>query len=150
MNISSRWRQLAITLVILLGAAGIIAGAWIKQQQGQPPQRLTCADLTQGCIWQSRAGAVEIRTNERIQSMLPFDLSVKAPKSQRALASFAMVNMNMGFNRYSLKRDANGIHQAHITLPFCISGRGDWLLTLELDGARVEIPFVVENTVNMQ
>lgn len=142
------WQSAAITVVILLAAAGIVAGIWF-QQQAQIPQRLTCADLTQGCQAQRFNQVIEIRSNERIQPMLPFELTVTAPRTQRVEASFAMVNMNMGFNRYTLKRDAQGRHQARITLPFCISGRGDWLLTLDLDGARVEIPFTVENTVNM-
>lgn len=142
------WRSLAVTAVILLAAAGIVAGIWIKQQP-QPPQRLTCADLTQGCQIQLGQQQVEIRTSERIQPMLPFELWVAAPQAQRVEASFAMVGMNMGFNRYSLKPAADARHHARITLPFCISGRGDWLLTLDLDGARVEIPFAVENTVNM-
>jgi len=151
MNAPTRplWKSLLISSVTLLGAAGIVAGVCVRQQE-VPVQRLQCADLAQGCTLQTRNGTVEIRSSERIQAMLPIELSVTAPKVTRVEASFAMVNMDMGFNRYTLKRDAAGIHRARITLPFCISGRGDWLLSLDLDGARVEIPFTVENAVNMQ
>jgi hypothetical protein len=44
-----------------------------------------------------------------------------------------MVGMNMGFNRYDLKRVPDGNWTARIVLPVCTDSRADWIAELKLD-----------------
>jgi len=67
---------------------------------------------------------------------------VRADDVDKAQASFTMVGMDMGFNLYTLRPDGKGAYRARITLPMCVTGRMDWLLHVDLDGARLTIPFV--------
>jgi len=55
--------------------------------------------------------------------------------------SLLLRGMEMGFNRYRLLPDGPGSWQAEVLLPACIQGRKDWLMTLEVDGRRYELPF---------
>ena len=50
----------------------------------------------------------------------------------------------MGFNLYTLHADQEGVFRGRVTLPVCVSGRRDWVMTLDIDGRRVAIPFVTE------
>jgi len=56
-----------------------------------------------------------------------------------------MVDMNMGFNLYTLRPDSDGVFRAKVTLPACVSGRRDWVMTVDIDKAtRLAVPFSTE------
>ncbi|WJW74940.1 hypothetical protein QVG61_10575 [Thiohalobacter sp. IOR34] len=75
--------------------------------------------------------------------MRPFRLAVQfsgpgAAAVESVRADFSMPGMNMGVNRYRLLGQGEGVWQAEVTLPVCISGRSDWRLTLDVDdGQRI-------------
>ncbi len=50
----------------------------------------------------------------------------------------------MGFNLYTLRRGADGVYRARVTLPVCVSGQPNWILNLDIDGQRLRIPFVTQ------
>lgn len=50
----------------------------------------------------------------------------------------------MGLNLYTLKADKDGVFRARVTLPACVTGRRDWLLTVEVDENRVVLPIAME------
>ncbi len=49
--------------------------------------------------------------------------------------------MDMGFNRYDLKRGPNDDWTARVTLPVCTASRADWIMELNLDGQFYSLPF---------
>jgi len=56
-----------------------------------------------------------------------------------------MVDMNMGFNLYTLRPDSDGVFRAQVTLPACVSGRRDWVMTVDIDKTtRLAVPFATE------
>jgi hypothetical protein len=59
-------------------------------------------------------------------------------------ARFTMEGMDMGFNQYVLRADKEGVFRARVTLPVCVTGSREWLMTLDLDGMRLAVPFVTE------
>ena len=132
-----------IALLAMLVAAGVVL--W---QQFQPlpakPQRIACADLVAGCAAQTAAGPVTLGISEKIRPLLPFEIWVKPPRPGKIEADFSMVSMNMGYNLYTLRPGPDGTYRVKATLPFCISGRGDWVLTLRMPGAALEVPFTTE------
>lgn len=123
----------------------VVATLWLWQtSEPEPAQVATCADLQVGCELHTQAGRIVVRVEGKLQVLKPFRLLVEAPGARGVHASFAMGGMDMGFNRYVLQRTAPGAFQGHIVLPVCVSGRRDWLMSLEIDGRRIDIPFVTE------
>lgn len=104
-------------------------------QEAAPP--VTCADLTQGCTIRG----IEVRADQPPSALHPFLLSVRAPGARQVSAEFVMQGMEMGLNRYRLIAEKNGLWQARVTLPVCVSGRRDWVLWLEVDGERRGLAF---------
>jgi hypothetical protein len=80
-----------------------------------------------------------------VPMITPFSVSVKTsgfvPK--RLEIDFAGVDMNMGLNRPALLLQTEGVYSAEASLPVCISGQMDWLVTLfvERGRQRIAIPF---------
>lgn len=132
--------------IALLGL--LVAAAVVLWQQFQPlpvkAQRIACADLVAGCTGMISSGPVSFGVSEKIRPLKPFEIWVKPPKPGKIEANFSMVNMNMGYNLYTLRPAPDGSYRVKATLPFCISGRGDWILTLRLPGDALEIPFSTE------
>ncbi len=131
-----------VMLPLLLAIALIaiaLAGYWLKR----PAEAMTvaCANPLTGCSFSHRGTPVSVRFSARPTPLEVFELNVRATGTRRISAEFQMVGMDMGFNRYDLRPTANGAWASKVTLPVCVSGRHEWILYLDLDGARYAIPF---------
>lgn len=131
-------RVLAPILLVAALVAIAVAGWWLKR----PPEALAvpCADPLAGCAFSHRGAPAHVQFSTQPAPMEAFELRVTAPSAGRVSAEFQMVGMDMGFNRYDL-RPAAGAFASKVTLPVCVSGRRDWVLTLDVDGARYALPF---------
>ena len=138
MNAKKLWLSLLLLLpvVLALGLPRLIG------HDAGPAQAVQCADPVGGCQVPFRNGVAEVRFVSAPVPLKPFDLVVKAPDAGQVTADFAMQGMDMGPNHYVLQRAADGAWHGRIVLPVCVSGTSNWTLTLELDGARLQIPFV--------
>lgn len=127
-------------------AVGLVVAllAWWQTRAPEPARMVGCPDLHAGCTVQLDGARVTVRIDGRLQVLKPFQLSVVAPGARKVQARFSMADMDMGFNLYTLQPDAQGVFRARIVLPVCVSGRRDWLMSLEIDGRRIELPFVTE------
>jgi len=114
----------------------VIAVAGCAQQEAPV---VACAALTQGCTLDQ--GKLFAKTDSVPTPLKPFDLTVVAPTAQEVHVEWHMQGMEMGLNRYRLIRQANGEWRATITLPVCVTGRRDWLMVIEVDGARRALAF---------
>ena len=133
-------KRVALPLLVAVALVAIAAaGYWLKR----PPAAvaIACADPLAGCTFTHRGAKASVRFSSQPAPMEAFGVQVMAPGAARISAEFQMVGMDMGFNRYDLRPAADGIFAARVTLPVCISGRRDWKLFLEVDGARYELPF---------
>lgn len=126
-----------LLVAALIGIA--VAGWWLKRPADAIP--VACANPVAGCRFSHRGTEALLRFSAAPAAMEAFRIEVQAPDADRASAEFQMVGMDMGFNRYDLKRAGADKLVAQVTLPVCVSGRRDWTLYLELDGARYAIPF---------
>jgi hypothetical protein len=52
-----------------------------------------------------------------------------------------MVGMDMGVNRFHLRRKADQRWQGKVILPLCTTGRSDWIATVEIE---TEPPYSVQ------
>jgi hypothetical protein len=130
-------------LLLLLMAALVV---WRHGQDPQPAgvQTLSCPDLRQGCSAHLGRQEVAVRVVGELKPLQPFTLRVTAPKARKVEARFTMEGMDMGFNLYTLRAEAEGVFQSRITLPVCVTGRRDWVMELSLDGERLTVPFVTD------
>lgn len=139
---TAQWvnRGLPLLLVAIIGLV-----VWLNAgQQGTPPTRAVCTELAAGCSARIADREVRFGTDRAIQPLKPFEVWVKAPDARRVEARFTMEGMDMGFNLYTLRADIHGVYKARITLPICVSGRRDWVMTLEIDGTGLAVPFVTD------
>ncbi len=141
---------MALNRRLLLWAPGLVIGLIVlllavwSTRQSTPPQTVHCPNLVAGCSVALAGRTIELGVEGELRVLKPFQLWVKAPGARRVQAQFTMVDMDMGFNLYTLRPDAQGVFRGRIVLPVCVSGRRDWLMSLEIDGQRIEVPFVTE------
>jgi hypothetical protein len=125
-----------VALAVLLSACGVETGTPAANV------RLSCPDPLAGCAARIGNRAMEVGMAGEIKALQPFQVWVRAPGAKKIQANFEMVDMNMGLNRYTLRPDAGGTFRAQVTLPICISGARDWIMTLDIDDdAHVTMPF---------
>lgn len=136
-------RWLAPVLVIAL-IAGVVAASRLLQPAEAPAVALSCPDLTAGCRAELAGRTVELGIVGELKVLTPFEVWLKAPGARSVQASFTMEGMDMGFNLYTLRPDADGVFRARVTLPVCVSGRRDWVITLKIDGRTLSAPFVTQ------
>lgn len=131
------WRLLPLLLIALVGVV-----IWQNRlQQAVPAQRLACADLARGCTTTLAGRPLELGMQGEMTPLTPIPIWLKATGVRKVEARFTMEGMNMGFNLYTLRPDANGVFRASVTLPVCVSGKRDWVMTLDIDGALLSVPF---------
>lgn len=125
-------------LLVLVLAAIAVAGYWLKHPA--EAQAVACADPLRGCSFRHRGATAELHFSAPPTPLHAFQLRVRVPGAHRVSAEFQMNGMEMGFNRYDLQ-PADGVFGSNVTLPVCVSGRRDWTLYLEIDGAHYTLPF---------
>ncbi len=140
MNRKIFWTALPL-LIIALAAMVLWKGG------GEPPVAAVtphCADLVAGCTTRLQGHEVSIGLSGAVKPLKPFQIWVKAAGAGKVQARFVMEGMDMGFNLYTLRRDGDDLFHARVTLPICVSGRRDWIMAVEIDGATIQVPFSSE------
>mgnify|MGYP007002409801 CR=1 FL=1 len=56
----------------------------------------------------------------------------QVPEVKKVMISFAMLNMDMGFNRFDLRQQAGTAWEGQALLPVCSMGRRDWRVTVDV------------------
>ncbi len=130
---------LALPLLALIAAV-----VWFYRPAPVDAQRIACANPAAGCEARLARGPVRVGMEGEIKVLSPFSVWAHAPGAREVRASFSMEGMDMGFNLYTLRPDADGVFRARVTLPVCVTGRRDWEMTLSIDGETLIVPFVTE------
>lgn len=125
----------------LLSAAALVIWKVEPPAKARPAVALACPQLRQGCPAQLNGRQISVGFEGAPAPLQPFQVWVRAPGAGQVQASFTMEGMEMGFNLYTLKPDAQGVFRAQVILPICVTGRSDWIMTLNLDGATLRMPF---------
>ena len=132
-------------LLAIFGLIALLVSAELYNVFKTPPETETptakCADLIHGCRIVLSKQPVDVKFSALPSALKPFDLTVRANGVKQVYASFVMVGMEMGLNRYRLVAADNKVWRAKVILPVCVAGRRDWVLTLVLDNNAVQIPF---------
>lgn len=139
-------RQQKILIAVLLlafAAAKIIGLIWWQNQQPEATMVSAACDVRQGCTLPN--GAVVVFP--QISTKMPFEMRVdKVPEHIQTISvRFAMRDMDMGFNRYDLARQADGHwFRGGNRLPVCVQGRHDWLADIMMDDTVFQVAFSAE------
>ncbi|MCF7521206.1 hypothetical protein L4G92_03950 [Neisseria sp. ZJ106] len=104
----------------------------------------TACDVRQGCTLPNGA---YVKFSGTVSAKTPFSVELRnvAAEVGEVSVSFAMKDMDMGFNRYPLQRSTDGAWQAdHIRLPLCVAGRRDYLADINIGGQVFQTAFSAE------
>lgn len=105
-----------------------------------------CNLSQKACTVKSEQLSVTVYPSDNVQALKPFPFQVRldgplADTVQDVTVHFAMVGMDMGSNRFHLRRKADRHWQGEVILPLCTTGRGDWTATVEIE---TEPPYGVQ------
>lgn len=142
-TIRSHFLRLApLGILLLVGLVVYLNRA--REPEGGPPMVMHCPDLAAGCSTRLQGQAVSVGVEGELKALQPFQVWVRTGDARKVQATFTMEGMDMGFNLYTLHADKDGVFRGRVTLPVCVSGRRDWLMTLDIDGRLLAVPFVTE------
>ena len=144
-----RGKLLTIGVTLLVFAAAKVAALlwWQRQEQPETAAWAQCAAdgvAASGCLFLDGA-RFRLRLGAGHGAPLVL-LAENVPPDVRELsASFRMKDMDMGPNRFYLAKQADGSWRADgVYLPFCASGRRDWIVEWQADGRRFQAAFATE------
>lgn len=126
-------KRLAIPILILAALAGLAIWGALQKARPDKVQPILCINPVAGCAFVHLGVPAQIRFSVTPETMKPFVITLSHPTLQKVSASFQMAGMDMGFNRYDLKRGPDGNWTARIVLPVCTASRADWDVELQLD-----------------
>jgi hypothetical protein len=122
---------------------------WFDQAE-TPRVMLTASadcDLSQEvCTLNSEGLSVSVYSSNNVQALKPFSFQVGldgplADTAKGVAVHFTMVGMDMGINRFHLRRKLDQHWQGEVILPLCTKGRSDWIATVEVE---TEPPYGVQ------
>lgn len=133
-------RKWILAAVLLLAFAAVKLAALYWWTQRQPAAEAVDCDIAAGCALPD--GAV-LRFAPAAGLQTPFDIVLDGADGAREVSvSFSMRDMDMGFNRYDLRRDAAGRWSAAaVRLPLCTEARHDFSADVAVDGRVYSVPF---------
>ena len=137
-NGQRKWIAAAV-LLLAFAAVKLAALHWWTQRQPAAVEVAAC-DIATGC---TLPGGAVLRFAPAAALQKPFDIVLDGADGAREVSvSFSMRDMDMGFNRYDLRRDAAGRWSAAaVRLPLCTEARHDFSADVAVDGRVYSVPF---------
>lgn len=129
----------AALLLLLFAAAKLWALQWFAQQQPAAGQSAAPCHPAAGCTLPDGS-----RLYFRAVLKEPFNIELRQVPAgvDKASVSFAMRDMDMGFNRYDLQPRPDGSWRAEaVRLPLCTDQRRDYLADISIGGQTFQVAF---------
>lgn len=146
-------RSSLVTLAMLVLLVGI-AGAGYYWSPLLLPKVDVTATPQSGCDLQRQACAAVLPDGARIElSIVPRPIPILTPlrvevvltgiEGRKVEVDFAGETMNMGYNRTVLAAAGSGRHLGEASLPVCVSGGMNWVVTVlvETSRQRIAVPY---------
>lgn len=121
------------------GVAGLVLAAAACTREATPAPTVACDVGRAACEFtlagDSQPASIDFSPRP-IPTLRPIAVTLRLPRDAPATAAldFRGVDMDMGFNRITLRRDANGVLRGEALLPVCVSGAMRWHAELQIDG----------------
>lgn len=99
----------------------------------------TCSPATQGCVIKSEALSMTLQFGGLVKPLTPFPVILKLTGPNAHIVSkvtldFSMPGMDMGINRFDLRRRQDGVWEGQVRLPACNMGHTDWQVEVQTAG----------------
>lgn len=140
MNNQKKWIILAVGLLVF-AAIKIAMLLWWQGNQ-KPVQSMDCQISQMACPFGNQGASMQLVGVG--DNKTPFTIrAANVPPNVREIhASFTMRDMDMGFNRFVLEKQADGVWLAQgVRLPLCTQSRHDWIMTWQVDGQHFQAAF---------
>lgn len=146
-----------MSVLMLLGFLTSIGysnlGRWFGERSF-PTQTLSapsaCNPSLERCTVKDPQLTVALRLKGEVQPLEAFAVEVNltgllAQRAEAVAVRFVMAGMNMGLNRFRLHQQTDGSWQGQAVLPWCTTGRQDWLALIEVETTAMgyEAPFAI-------
>ena len=140
MSNKQKW-LFAGVLLLVFAASKLLLLQWWQQQQ--PIVEMVQCDVQAGCRLPNGAWLI---FGETLGVKTPFDVRVEQLDRtvQQVTISFAMKDMDMGFNRYDLRKENDVWWGRNIRLPLCTESRHDFLANIQLDKQVYQVEFMAK------
>ncbi|MDO4641584.1 MAG: hypothetical protein Q4A84_07795 [Neisseria sp.] len=135
---------LAGVLLLIFAAVKLAALYFWNREQNPVHQVASACNVENGCVLPDGSKVI---FNGPLATRIPFDIQLEnVPKNTEAVyISFSMRDMDMGFNRYDLKRQADGSWRANqVRLPVCSAGRRDYLADIHIGNQTFQTGFTAK------
>lgn len=147
-GMSGRKKWIAPGIIAGLSALGIAVGGFYRAVDSSSRASAhtiilsadpACNPLGRACTARDATMAVALELPDPIKPLSPFPVQVQLAGERTATVesvavSFAMTGMNMGFNRFELRRQSAHTWRGEALLPVCSMGRRDWRATVDVAG----------------
>ncbi len=149
MKLQAWLRAWPLALVAII-ALGYWANAGRESRAGGnagESRRVVCTNLTQACSVVIDGLDYRFGMRGEPKPLANFEIWLAPPASaagslRKVEAQLTMDGIDMGFNLFILKPDKQGVYRTSAALPFCVTGRRDWNLVLDIESTRLTVPFV--------
>ncbi|MDS4031519.1 MAG: hypothetical protein RKO66_15810 [Candidatus Contendobacter sp.] len=96
-----------------------------------------CNPVGKLCTASDGTLAVTIGLGDSVKPLIAFPVQVKlsgeeAAKIKKITVNFTMLNMDMGFNQFTLAQGKDKTWQGQAILPMCSMGHREWRVTVEI------------------
>ncbi len=144
------WLRAWPLAMIALIALGYWANARQESRAGEntgKDRQVTCATLNKACTVAIDGRNYRFGMIGDPKPLANFEIWVAPPaadagKVRKVEAQLTMDGIDMGYNLFVLHPDKSGVFRASVALPFCVTGRRDWNLVLDIESTRLTVPFV--------
>lgn len=131
-------------IALLLFAAVKVAAIYWWTQGRSAIEAVAACNVRTGC---TLPDGTKLKFSSPAGVKAPFDIRLDnvPPSVKQVSVSFSMRDMDMGFNRYDLKRQADGGWSAEgVRLPICTQQRHDYLADISIGGKNYQVGFTAE------
>lgn len=157
-----KYKQI-VTLVLFISMVALVYFAQSSQDLNNDESIIItindCHPQSGECLVMLGSVKMNVSLNKKIKYLEPFNIKVEFDSEKKFTVDsvnilFKMLNMDMGLNRFSLKKKDNEQKnkvQAWVgkaVLPVCITGRADWVSELEINTNnkyKISFPITVSN-----
>lgn len=127
-------------LLLLFAAAKVAMLLWWQSRQPEV-QTLSCNPAAEGCRFGAGAQLKLIGVGRHDQAFAVAAAGLPSD-TQTVSLSFSMRGMDMGFNRFDLQHQGQGVWRGEgLRLPVCSLSRRDWIAEWTVDGKRYQADF---------
>lgn len=134
-----KWALIAVALLLFAALKAWMVMHFLHGEQQATVVTVACADPVAGC--QSEGLSVRFDRPPVHTQRFVVDLQLDQAGTTPPSALFSMVGMEMVPVRYLFVQKTAQHWTAEVILPVCVSGRQDWLMSLDANGRRYHLPF---------